>query len=567
MKAPPIILFDTEDNSKELMESGQSGFDKKVTQIAAITGEGERYYNPGNVPAFVDWLRKRKEPFIYCHNEQYDLGNLFGDNLDCLDSTLVGGRMISARWGKKLFVDTYNMWPMSVKKLGPAFGLEKLETDSMATDKAYVFRDVEIIREAMLFAWQFCEHLGIKHLPPTLGGLCVKVWKAWDGENCHDSSKLSREALYGGRVELFKEHSDSGFVAYTDINSLYPSVMCREFPGVLEDWGSDLPAFGVARVTIKVPRSPLPVLPYRDDNGRILYPWGTLKGVWTIAEIRAAEAEGAKVLKVHECMGTNDSMTPYAEFVKRLYQARLDSKSEAEKLFFKLLMNNLYGRLGTSGVIGRTVWQNEKNKFLGVPFGEKVLVNYTMPLAEETNWSHAAYVTAYGRLELHKHLKLVGADRLIYCDTDSCIFDCPSPVFNLQFSQAPRPGPVTCNRLSIPFATGKELGEMKLESWESTCECWAPKMYHSGKTWKAKGVPKHLAKKFIQEGKVEFDLPFKYREAVAFFDATDRKGNPRKANSKKLSVWRRVTKERRTGYDRKKLKNNRFSPCKVNSLC
>lgn len=535
-----FICFDTEDNSKELAEAikagkkGVSMFDKRVTQIAAIASDGRKYYNKGDVPEFLKWLQRQPEKYIYALNTQYDLGNLFADELDKIDVTMVGSRMIRAVWGRQQFLDIFNIWPMSVKKLGAAFGLEKLETQSMATDKEYVFRDVEIIRKAMLFAWEFCGHLDMNHLPPTLGGLCVKVWKNWGGENCHDSTELSREALFGGRVELFKPHSDTNNVGWTDINSLYPSVMRRKFPGPLEDTGTDMKEFGIAEVTVTAKQTDLAVLPWRKEDGRILYPWGKFRGTWTIAELREAEKHGYKIEKVHQCYSTDEYMIPYGTFVDRLYKARQASESDAEKLFFKLLMNNLYGRLGSSGCIGRSVWQTEKNRYDGVPYGEKVLVEYKMPLAEETNWSHAAYVTAYGRMELLEYMRKIGADKLIYCDTDSTIFD--------------------CHKRKIPFATGDALGQMKLVSWERDCYCYAPKMYQAGETWKAKGVPQRLAKEFITKGHAEYDLPYKFREAAAFYD---------RDNAKKLSVWRTIQKFRRSGYDRKILKQNRFYPCKV----
>ncbi len=580
-----FLCFDTEDNSKELIACGFSGFDKAVTQFAAITAEGKKFYagcpvkpstdvakvlaelaaftkahplkrfrklratesavmdqyfkaqrahQPILLKACKAWLHRQDEKFIYALNVGYDAGNLFSKELDTLDTTLVGGRVIRSVWGNKVFVDVFNIWPMSVKKLGAAFGLEKLETDDMAGDKEYVFRDTEIIRRAMLFAWQFCQPLGIDNLPPTLGGLCVKTWKALGGTNCHDSTVLSREAYYGGRVELFKKVNDTDNVAYTDINSLYPAMMLREFPAELEEWDvtTPLPKFGVAKVRVKIPKTDFAPLPWRSKDGRIFYPWGTIEGAWTIHELNAAVQRGCVIEKVFECYGTNESAKPYAAFVLKLYEARLAAKTEAEKLFYKLLMNNLYGRLGAGGKISRTVWQNDRNKHDGVPFGEKVLVEYQMPLAEETNWVHAAYVTAYGRVTLLEFMETVGADKMIYCDTDSCIFDCADKV--------------------LPFKVGTELGMMKLEGWETGCETYAPKMYRAGKKWKAKGVPQRLAEVFIQTGRAEYDLPFKMREAIRFYD---------RKNSRRLSVWRTVEKVNRQNYDRKNFKNNRFTPC------
>jgi len=557
-----FICFDTEDDSKELLAAGKSGFDKRVTQIAARTAEGKRYYNKGDVPAFLKWLKQQKEKYIYAHNVQYDLGNLFGRELDTLDVTMVGSRMIKAVWGNKIFVDSFNIWVMSVKELGETFGLEKLETESMADDKEYVYRDVDIIRKAMLFAWNFCEQIGISHCPPTLGGLCVKVWRHWGGDNCHDSLDLSKAAYYGGRVELFKPQSDTETTQWTDINSLYPSVMMGEFPGPLAPTGKELKQFGVAKIDIQMPASEFSVLPYRSDEGRILYPYGKFTGTWTMAEIQEAVASGGKILKVHEAWTTDESMRCYNEFVDRLYRCRKLSESEPEREFFKRLMNNLYGRLGTGGEISRTVWQTERNRHDGIPYGSKVLVNYKMPLGEEVNWCHAAYVTAYGRLRLLHFMRTIGPERLIYTDTDSTIFDSPKG-------------------LTPPFECNKELGEMKLELFCKSCrkkfrpnpkgccetprasEYWpgvytyAPKQYKTGNLYKAKGVPKAKQKQFIEDGHAHYDLPFKFREAVAFYD---------RQNAKRLSVWRRIEKVNHARYDRKTLEDGRYFPCKVNAL-
>lgn len=573
-----FICFDTEDNSKELLSSGKSGFNKRVTQIAAITALGSTFYNKGNAKEFLDWVKHRKERFLYAHNLQYDLGNLFGNNLDELDVTMVGGRLIKAVWGNKIFVDSFNIWPMKAAKIGEAFGIRKLETESMATDRAYVFRDVEIIHRAMTFAWGFCEPLGIKYLPPTLGGLCVKVWKRLGGVNDHDSHELSRDALFGGRVELFSvtddytwQHNDhnliyrlfhnelipeehkiltkhgySGLlniatksrVCYVDINSLYPAMMLKEFPGMMEYWSeARLPKFGIIKCEVYQPETPLPILPYRKADGRIIYPCGKFSGTWTIAEINAFVKNGGKILKRIECIGTDEGSKPYECFVLPMYQNRMASNSEAERLFFKLLMNNLFGRLGTSGEIGRSVWRTDKNKWDGIPYGEKVLVTYKMPLSDETNWSHAAYVTAYGRIELHKYLSIIGADNLIYCDTDSVIFNCPSK--------------------RVPFAISDKLGEMKLVGWETACIAFAPKTYIYGKEYKAKGVPKTKQREFIETGRTAYDMPYKLREAMRFFD---------RENSKRLSVWRTVEKVCQVHYDRKKLAGNRFFPCYINEL-
>ena len=529
-----FLCFDTEDDSKELLTAGKSGFLKRCTQIAALTDDGQEFYNTGQVDQFLEWIQGQPAKYIYAHNLQYDLGNLFGHHIDCLDCVLVGGRLIRAGWKGKVFLDSFNIWPMGAAKLGAAFGLEKLKTENMASDKSYVFRDVEIISAAMKFAWGFCRDIGLERCPATLGGLCIQVWQHWGGENVHDSTLDSRLALYGGRVELFKQRNETPDVCYTDINSLYPYVMQKEFPAQLENYGQTMTPHGIATVSVRVPKTALAVLPWRNDDGRILYPFGRFSGTWTMPELAAATTRGAKIEKVLQVWGTQDTIRPYGIFVQRLYKNRLASGNEAERLFFKLLMNNLYGRLGTTGLIGRSVKQTDKNRNTGVPYGKKVMVEYKMPLGSEVNWCHAAYVTAYGRLELLKHLEIIGAERMIYCDTDSAIFDCPGR--------------------EIPFPIGNQLGAMKLESWESACETYAPKMYRIGAGWKAKGVPKRLQEEYITTGRAEFDLPFKFRESITFFDRN---------NSKRLSVWRKIVKINRQEYERKKIVGNRYFPCEI----
>jgi hypothetical protein len=150
---------------------------------------------------------------------------------------------------------------------------------------------------------------------------------------------------------------------------------------------------------------------------------------------------------------------------------------------------------------------------------------------------HAAYVLSYARIKLYGYLTAVKPENLIYGDTDSVIF------FN--------------DGKKLPFPISKDLGEMKLEKWGEYAEPFLPKMYRFDDEYKAKGVPKRLAQSFIETGRAEYELPFKMREAIRFFE---------KDNSRKLSVWRKVEKIRAARYDRKKISGKFFLPKEVNFL-
>jgi hypothetical protein len=585
--AKKVKLELSEEEAQTILKRGRASLldDKKVTQIAAITAAGETFYNKGDVEQFLTWLRRRKEVFIYANNVQYDIGNCYGDVLDELDSTLIGTRMIKAvEDSGKIYVDVWNYWQMSVEKLGEVFGLAKLKTDNMAEDKAYVFRDCEIIREAMLYVWKFGERIGLDNVPPTIGSFGVALWKLWGGSTIHHTAEITRDGIFGGRVELFKRRNASKWVFYCDINSLYPTMMTKAFPGELEDTGKELKKFGVAQVTIDIPECSIAVLPWRNPDGKIFYPFGTITGVWTIEEIRAAEKRGAKILEVHNVLSTDEFHFPYRDYVQRLYKLRKESVTKVEKSFYKLLMNARYGRAGTTGVITRTCIKKDRPNIFpeckrckqhhqpGICFGKRVKAKYAMPLGEEVSWIDAAYITAYGRLELLKYMEKIGAENMIYCDTDSVIFDSPDG--------------------TIPFETGGELGQMKIETKCSACklswhpdkpcdaifsleqfqtiraagieeenwdniETFAPKMYVIAKQYRAKGVPRKKQREYIETGRAEFELPYKFSEAATFFD---------RGNTKELSVWRTVEKENRANYDKKELRGERYFPLRVDDV-
>ena len=529
-----MIVFDTEDNSRELLESGRSGFDKKITQIAAISDNGKRFHNRGDVKPFLKFCHENPGD-VWAFNAQYDIGNLCHKEsvlkLDDFDVTLVKGRFIRGQVQGIKFYDVHNLSGAgsSVKTLGKAVGLEKLEFD--AHGKEYVFRDCEIPMRWLKFVGEKCGEMGIEKIPATLGGLCTKAFAALGHQNWFEASDESAAALTGARVELFSG-GGRGRIAYVDVNSLYPWAMTQRFPTHLEKLPG-LTGYGIARATVNVPACRVAPLPMKDQDDRLIFPVGQFTGVWTLSEIRNAVRHGTKVEKLHWSLGSPAGQPFYRDYIQTMYDNRLAAESPAENLFWKLLMNNLYGRLAIGGTISRSLLLTDENKNSGCPYGTKILCDHQMPLPAFTNYLHAAHVLSYGRLRLFEFLKKIPADDLIYCDTDSIIFFC---------------------KAGLPFSTGKVLGDMKLEAMGKKCVPYLPKTYVFDETYKAKGVPKKCAKDFILHGRAEYDLPFKMREGIKFYDDD---------NKRKLSVWRKVEKIRATEYDRKKISGNYFLPKKV----
>lgn len=552
------LVADTEDNSREIANARRkdrrnkqkpttSFFDKKITQIAAINHKRTKYYDgpesaePGK---FLQWFSKRPERKCFFHNAGYDLGAFFVNDLDKIVLTMVGGRVIKAEWKDKVFVDSYNLFPVSVKKLGEAIGLKKLDFDS--TDKAYVFRDCEIISEAIDVLLEAVEEFNITELPNTLGALCVEIWKQMGGENWKCVSGSIKNAIYGGRTEIFHRGGHGNF-AMTDVNSMYPWALTQLYPAPMDPVDTLL-TYGITACVMEIPRQPLGPLPFRQENGSIAYPTGYVSGTWTNHEIRSAiEHHGAKVKKLIWSVGTEEAFRYYKEFVTTFYEKRKEAKSEAFKFIYKILMNSFYGRLGMGGNILKSVPRSaqmiesiRKGHKQGTPYGNAILLQCAFPLPEQTNYVHAAYVTSYSRIRLMEFMRKVKHENLIYCDTDSLFFYAPDD--------------------TIPFQCSSALGDMKFEGFGDYIETHAPKMYQyrmmkngQHKTrHKAKGVPRRKAARFMKDGEVTYEAPNKLRESILFYD--------RPALARPLSVWKDVTKSFNTKYDKKTLDGSRWLP-------
>lgn len=548
-RASLLWFADTEDNSEELFLAARArgqknlsrvGWRKRITCIGAIREDGSEWFSDASDcgEQFCRLIRAEKPDACYFHNLGYDIGSILGQHqLDAFDGTLVGNRFIKIKALGTVFLDSFNLWPMAVEKIGKAFGLEKLQRNVRARE--YVMRDVEIIRRAVLLTREFAELMGIERFPNTLGGLAVAVWKAMGGENWFDDGTISRQAMYGGRAELFRDTVE-GFITHTDINSLYPWAMTQKFP-VAFDARSGIDGYGIADVTIKIPECEFAPLPVRRADGGIFYPFGRIRGFWTLAEIQAAIGQGASVQKIHGSWGSSKGEAYYQEFSSGIYDRRLAAKSEAEKQQFKLLLNNLYGQLLMGGKVTRTcnILPDEQAvaRFVGseIPnaYGSKKLVDVQVPLPDHVNVLHGAYVTGLGRIRLAQFARTMDASRLIYCDTDSLVFTGKEP-----------------------FRIADALGEMKIEKQKETiAQTWLPKVYRVGDDWKAKGVPRRLAKQFATEKAVAYESPFRFREAVRFYD---------RGNEKPMSVWRPVTKELLANYDKKRFVDGRFLPLLFN---
>ena len=370
------------------------------------------------------------------------------------------------------FLDSMNYAMLSVEEMGKVIGISKLnhplfigeypknkeQWDEMIK---YNLRDSEITYKFMKFLINAFEMLGAT-FKKTIASTSMSLFKNKYLNDIYyqpdiDILKEQFNAYFGGRTEAFKRGylldysaEPSPYFLY-DFNSLYPSVMYdNEYPNpnTLRITHANTNRYinkyhGISHIDIEVPSSiNIPILPYKCSNGRVLFPTGRFTGWYTHIEIREAIKQGAILIKVYKTHYYLENCKPFKDYVSDLYSKRLQYKSEDNplQLICKLMLNSLYGKfgqkfLGKENTIHEScVREKELKRFSSInKVGDYLVVkedcvpsNFCIPV-----W--ACYVTAYGRIKLHK--ELIEHD-VVYCDTDSIItkdeIDCSSKLGDLK---------------------------------------------------------------------------------------------------------------------------------------
>lgn len=422
------------------------------------------------------------------------------------------------------FLDTMNYAKMSVKSMGSVIGIEKLSTPTFIGKKpttcqmkelvAYNIRDSTISFEFMKFLINAFEQLG-GTFKNTIASTAMSTFKNKyldDDFFVHPIEVLIDEfkAYYGGRTEAL-QRGHFGKVNYYDFNSLYPSVMFDNIfpdPNTLRTSCMNDAKYiknfeGVADIEIEVPKCHIPVLPYRAESGRVIFPYGKLKGWYSNVEIRKAMEEGAILTKVHKTYYYMKTCSPFKRYVEDLYGKRLEYKDDKSpmELVVKLLLNTLYGKFGqkfldkqnTVHVDSVTLKDIKKFKHFD-RVGDYFITtqdcepsNFCFPI-----W--AVYVSAYGRLKLFEELK---KHNVIYCDTDSII-------------------------TKDVITTSKNLGDLKLEMEVEEGIVVRPKFYAlkqaTGESVKIKGLGRRLSylefEGLMDNPIVSYEKFAKFKEAI-----------------------------------------------------
>jgi len=333
-----------------------------------------------------------------------------------------------------------------------------------------------------------------------------KSWKYMAIVNQPDLDDICRKAMVGGRTQVFHSDLYEGTAYGIDANSMYPAQMTNTnlfYPNFKEMVGiknkADLEecvSVGEGAIYCHWQR------PADDHIGMFsaIKPtggldWTLTKGTrWmTFPEYRHAIMRGY-TMTPKKCPETGYyaiamprlDYNPFA-CVKKWYDLRKEMKAKGDPNEFavKILLN--------AGGFGKFVERNqdmflvEEQEATGLPMFNKGQWSFTEvssndeegiiygymkehdgnhnPLfkrADTTANIMGAYITAYARMNLYEIAREIGAEHLLYCDTDSWKHT---------------------NADVICPSSGDELGQWKLEQIYDVWESVAPKQYRYHAVW------------------------------------------------------------------------------------
>lgn len=460
---------------------------------------------------------RRRNLTVWACNAEYDLINLFGgqwlgkmNTLQYVSSGLLRATNVDRHI---TFLDTLRHWPMSVEQMGGYLGLPKLDADFRSVE--YCRRDTEIVWRFVAEMLDRYDALGLD-VKATLPSMALQLFKRkfYRREFTPLPPPIVekyRSGYYGGRVEVYRFGYVPGPIRHYDVNSLFPSVMVDGAFPMLESYQvttrPDWEAEGMADVTVTVPEMEYPPLPMRGAEDMV-YPWGTMRGMWPYPEVREAIRLGVSVDKVHAAYQHRRGPTPFRDYVHYCYDQRARATHEMDNVVWKLFMNSLYGKFG-------------QRPELDMIYDDQFMRVESEP-SPAANVIWAAYVTCLARVRLLGYLRQTSA--CYYTDTDSLFTPDVLP-------------------------TSKDLGKLKLEGTYTGMEAKGNKMYavdmdpsdvaklpvkeqmrfHADRgdgsltRYKAKGVMKaevkdgklvsDSARDFIRTGRAVFRKPIRFRES------------------------------------------------------
>lgn len=424
------------------------GINNKFILGSVVYKDNIKFFD--DVKAIREFLRSDEmtDYFIFATNLDFDFFGIFGsvaneEILPCYSGTrLISIKLMPNGNNERVFLDTLNFLPASVESLGKIINIQKLKKPVWLGNKPKNKTEYEYLKKYnindSMITYKFMEYLHNGFLEKniqlnhTIASTSLWSYQKLFMERSFFTPSLNileyiRKGYYGGRTEVFTTGKIKKNLFLYDVNSLYPFSMKNEFADtetlqkIVHNADIDIikKYHGVSYVEVNAPYMYYPILPFRDESRRLIFPFGTWKGFYPHNELIYAMDNGYEITPLSSVY-YQKTFRPFDSFVDSFYSLR---KSEPENsTLYKLILNSLYGKWG----------QNWDDNFIFKPMTKlkKLPDNFVM---EKNGWAilrekgkipafanpiFSVYTTAYARILMHK--LLIESDAL-YCDTDSVI--------------------------------------------------------------------------------------------------------------------------------------------------
>lgn len=268
----------------------------------------------------------------------------------------------------------------------------------------------------------------------TIGSTALKIFRTGYLNRCVEIPYMKtvrdflREGYRGGRVEVFK-YGVFDHVSVYDINSLYPTAMvsCKVPVSDKGDWTGiirwKLP--GCYEVDFEQRNTSIPpVLLLKGTGGY------RGRGTYFTPELRLlTDVDPSARISVVRGYCFHESDFLFGEYVRALYQIRLEDKDGPLSLLCKYLLNSLYGKFAQRSEREQyLVFSDIKEAANAIAEGRKLVeLDLALGTWAETTETKVAFehvgiagmITSQARSMLYRGLLAAGAEKVVYCDTDS----------------------------------------------------------------------------------------------------------------------------------------------------
>jgi len=466
-----FLFFDTETweervSEGEVRQRLRLGWVCRVYRDKRRDKWSEKWKEFKSVSEFWDFVEEcvpeRKAIWCFAHNLDFDFRVLEGFKVlkergweiqtFIYDSKNI---ILSFRRGKKtlLFLDTFNYFKGSVKKLGESMGLPKLEIDFKNASEEelsrYCRRDVEIIKEFMMKFIDFIQQNDLGTLQKTLASQAFTAFRhrfMKHGIYIHNNEEaieLERLSYRGGRTEaFFIGKLPKGRYYKLDVNSMYPFVMREyEYPTKLIKVENNPTLSGlmralkrffvIAHVRVRV-REPCVGI----KGERLIFPVGEFDAFLCSPELELVMKYG-EIVRVYKyaLYEKHQIFKEYVDFFYSLKEKYSRENNTAFKQIAKLFLNSLYGKFGQRTrlfeCLGECEHEDGYEIVIDMETGERITYRYlngevwveSKDYIEGNNSmvAIASAVTAYARCYLWSLIKKTGIENVFYVDTDSLI--------------------------------------------------------------------------------------------------------------------------------------------------